>query len=48
MKLGIIGGWTEDDFRHVADFGLHNIEFCVNVGRDAEEIASHAEEILAY
>ncbi len=48
MKLGIINGWEEGNFKYVADKGLEAIEFCVNHNYDADEFLSKAESIKGY
>ncbi len=45
MKLGIINGWDENSFNHVASLGLHAVEFCCNHNYDSMEIAGHVDEI---
>lgn len=45
MKLGIINGWEEGNFKYVKDKGLQAVEFCVNHNYDAEEFLRKAEEI---
>ncbi len=48
MKLGIINGWEEGNFKYVHDKGLEAIEFCVNHNYDSEEFLAKAESIKAY
>lgn len=48
MKLGIIGGWNESDFKYVNGKGLKAVEFCVNHNFDADEFSSQAEAIKGY
>lgn len=45
MKLGIINGWEEGNFKYVKEKGLQAVEFCVNHNYDAEEFLKKAEEI---
>lgn len=45
MKLGIINGWEEGNFKYVKDKGLEAVEFCVNNNYDADEFLSRAAEI---
>ena len=45
MKLGIINGWDECNFKYVKDKGLEAVEFCVNHNYDADEFHSRALEI---
>lgn len=47
MKLGIINGWDEGNFRYVKEKGLDAVEFCVNHNYDADEFLARAEEIKA-
>ena len=48
MKLGIINGWDEGNFRYVRDKGLEAVEFCVNYNYDSEEFLAKAETIKSY
>lgn len=48
MKLGIINGWEEGNFKYVQEKGLEAIEFCVNYKYDAGEFLSKAEAIRGY
>ncbi len=48
MKLGIINGWDEGNFKYVRDKGLEAVEFCVNGKYDADEFRSKAEAIKEY
>jgi len=38
MKLGIIAGWKENDFKMAKRHGLSFLEFCVNVGINVAEV----------
>ncbi len=48
MKLGIINGWEEGNFKYVKDKGLDAVEFCVNHNYDSEEFLAKANEIKGY
>ncbi len=48
MKLGIINGWTENDFRYVKALGLEAIEFCVNHNCDSKVFLDGVNEIKGY
>ena len=48
MKLGIINGWEEGNFKYVKDKGLEAIEFCVNAKNDSAEFLAKANEIKGY
>ncbi len=45
MKLGIINGWSEDDFRYVKSKGLSCVEYCVNHKYDSDEFLKGAPKI---
>lgn len=45
MTLGIIENWTEEGFRHVAELGLHAIEFCYNIGNDPKDLVDLIPDI---
>lgn len=45
MKLGIIEKPNEQGFQNAAKFGLSFVEYCINVGQDVDEFASHAGEL---
>lgn len=48
MKLGIIEGWKEENFRYVKQKGLDAVEFCVNHNYDADEFLAEAPKIKEY
>ncbi|MCL2299412.1 MAG: sugar phosphate isomerase/epimerase [Firmicutes bacterium] len=48
MKLGIISGPDEQGFQYVRRFGLDTTEFCINVGHDAKQYLTRAEELVGY
>lgn len=48
MKLGIINGWDEGNFKYVKDKGLEAVEFCINFGNDTALFLSRAAEIKGY
>lgn len=46
MKLGMIHYWfSEDDFKYVADKGLHYVEYCVNHDHSAEKFVEQIPQI---
>ncbi|MCL2507954.1 MAG: sugar phosphate isomerase/epimerase [Oscillospiraceae bacterium] len=48
MKLGIINGWTQQDFAYVQSKGLGMVEFCVNHDCDSKEFLDSAPQIKGY
>ena len=47
MKLGIIAGFGEEDFKMAKAKGLSFIEICYNVGLDCREFYDQLDEIKA-
>lgn len=45
MKLGMIEGWNEENFKYVSSVGLEAVEFCVNHQIDADAFLAGAENI---
>lgn len=45
MTLGMIENWTQEGFQHIAELGLHAIEFCYNVGNDPEVLKGLVPDI---
>ena len=47
MKLGMICGWSAEDFAYVRRKGLDCVEFCVNHNYDADAFLAEAPQIKA-
>ncbi|MBQ6267005.1 MAG: sugar phosphate isomerase/epimerase [Clostridia bacterium] len=47
MKLGMICGWSAEDFEYVKRKGLECVEFCVNHNYDADAFLAEAPQIRA-
>ena len=47
MKLGIINGWSEDNFKYVRSKGLSCVEYCVNHNHDSAQFLADAPQIKA-
>lgn len=48
MTLGMIENWSEEGFKHIADLGLHAIEFCYNTGNNPEKLKALVPDIKAW
>ena len=45
MTLGMIEYWSEEGFKHLADLGLHAVEFCYNDGNNPDDLIALIPDI---